>query len=225
MSSGTKLPLSVVQPAALKLRDMLRPACQRIEFAGSLRRAGAGDPLIGDIELVAISNPTRLQFGVAASRQTSALESLLGEMIEQGAIRRWPVDLARAAWGDKYKKFWIKVGDTQVQVDLFLADVQNWGAIFAIRTGSQGFSRALVTHIRYKTPYVQEDGYLRRQADGVIVPVPEEEDYFRLAGVKWIAAVKRTWPGALVTLPSAEGQGADLGDGGQDKAQRQLRMF
>jgi DNA polymerase/3'-5' exonuclease PolX len=70
--------------------------------------------------------------------------------------------------------------------------VDNWGAIFAIRTGPSDFSKALVTHIKYRTPYRQVDSALVRQFSGEVVPVPEEADYFRLAGLPWIAPERRT---------------------------------
>lgn len=219
MSSGDKFPLSLVSPVALKLRDMLAGTCDRIEFAGSLRRAGAGDPLLGDVELVAIPRRMRPRFGVAAAQQKTDLDALLDDIIAQQLIRRWPVELARPAWGERYKKFWLALGERWLQVDLFLPERDNFGAIFTLRTGAQAFSKALVTHIRYKTAYVQEDGYLRRQADGAIVPVPEEQDYFERAGVQWISPVKRTGPEALsivdrpaesVTAPQPSGQDRQL---------------
>ena len=183
MSSGDKFPLSIAGPVALKLSDMLAGACDRIEFAGSLRRAGAGDPLIGDVELVAIPRSLRPRFGVAATQQKNDLDALLDDLIAQQMIQRYPVELARPAWGERYKKFWLPVGERWLQVDLFLPDRDNFGAIFTLRTGSQAFSKALVTHIKYQTPYMQDDGYLRLIADGAIVPTPEEQDYFERSGV------------------------------------------
>ena len=59
-------------------------------------------------------------------------------------------------------------------------------------TGPDGFSKALVTHIKYKTPYQQRDGVLVRQVSGEVVPVREEKEYFRLAGVPWIAPEQRS---------------------------------
>jgi DNA polymerase/3'-5' exonuclease PolX len=41
-------------------------------------------------------------------------------------------------------------------------------------------------------PYRQHDGVLVRQVSGEVVPVPEEADYFHLAGVPWIAPEQRT---------------------------------
>lgn len=191
MSSGERLPLAIVTPVAVKLRDTLAQACVRIEIAGSVRRQV---PTISDIELVAIPLARRLEFGVPAERQVNALEMQLAELIDAGAIRRWPVDLARAAWGPKYKKFWLPLGQHWLQVDLYIVTRDNWGAQLVIRTGPQPFSKALVTHIRHKTPFVQDDGFLRVQVSGDIVPVPEETDYFAAVGVQWLEPVQRQGP-------------------------------
>lgn len=220
--SGGKLPLSVVQPVAQRLRDRLAAGCERIEFAGSLRRAGLGDPLLGDLELVAIPQTGRLQFGIPAERQVNALEAILLDLIAQGVIRRLPVELARPAWGPRYKKFWAPVDREWLQVDLFLADRANWGAIFTIRTGSDAFSRALVTHIRYKTPYVQDDGYLRVQASSEVVPVPEEADYFAAAGVQWVEPVTRNGPADVVPIRNCPVEGDQVPRRDQ---QQQLTLF
>ena len=47
----TKRPYSQVLPIAESLVEKLRPACERIEIAGSLRREKA---MVGDIEIVAV---------------------------------------------------------------------------------------------------------------------------------------------------------------------------
>lgn len=51
MSNNTKLPIKDILPIAQTLVERLRPFCQRIEIAGSLRRKR---PMIGDIEIFAI---------------------------------------------------------------------------------------------------------------------------------------------------------------------------
>jgi len=222
MSSGQRLKLGEVWGKAVELRDLLSPSCDQIEIAGSLRRAaGVVDTLIGDIELVAIPKKTPLVFGVPADRQRNSLESLLLEMIGRDVIRRDPPDLAVYAWGPKYKKLWIPVSGVWFQVDLFLADEKNYSAIYTIRTGPQEFSRALVTHIRYKTPYMQEEGYLRLKANGEIVPVRTERDYFRLAGVKWIDPALRVDANSVQPAKSrpADDTSAPSGDA------KQLGMF
>lgn len=195
MSSGKKLPVGQVYPTAVKLRDLLGMACERIEFAGSLRRAGGeAAVLIGDLELVAVPQPLRLRFGVPADRQKNALESLLADLVGQQAIRRWPVDLAKQAWGERYKKFWIPVAGEWFQVDLFIADQDNFGSIFTIRTGPAMFMQAFMAQINRVGIYQQTEGYLTSIQSGEIVPVPSERDYFARAGVKWVEPEKRIGP-------------------------------
>jgi DNA polymerase/3'-5' exonuclease PolX len=51
MSAAVKFPYPVVLPIAGRIVEALRPYCERIEIAGSLRRE---KPMVGDIEIVAI---------------------------------------------------------------------------------------------------------------------------------------------------------------------------
>ena len=193
-ATKTAIPLDVARRAAERLVTTLAPACARIEIAGSIRR---GKPEVGDIELVAIPSvieTTQLDlFGeVRAVERRNLLDEELERLIEMRAISRTPPDGARAAWGEHYKKMWIAAGGQVVQVDLFLAQEENWGAIYCIRTGPAAFSQALVTHFKLRTPYRQQDGALVVEATGEVVPVPEEADYFRLAGVPAIEPTERS---------------------------------
>jgi DNA polymerase/3'-5' exonuclease PolX len=184
MSAGPKLPLDKAEQVASKLQATFAPACDRLAVAGSIRR---GVPEVGDVELVAIPNH---QNGI--DRLTLRLNALVEE---QKIYRSVPPGIRnRPAWGDRYKKFWCWTNDVYgwVQVDLFITTPESWGAILAIRTGPSDFSKALVTHIKYRTPYRQEEGVLVRQVSGEVVPVPEEKDYFRLAGLPWIEPPRRT---------------------------------
>ena len=184
MSTGAKLPLDKAERMASKLQAALAPACDRLAVAGSIRRRV---PEVGDIELVAIPNH---QTGI--DRLTLRLNALVEE---QKIYRAVPPGIRnRPAWGERYKKFWCWTNDVYswVQVDLFITTPDSWGAILAIRTGPSEFSKALVTHIKYKTPYRQEEGVLVRQYSGEIVPAPEEEEYFRLAGLPWIEPERRS---------------------------------
>jgi DNA polymerase/3'-5' exonuclease PolX len=192
---STGLPLAYADRLAAMLVERLAPGCARIEVAGSVRRRKEA---VKDIELVCI--PKR--------DPTNRLETLLNVLLTtcDRPIFRSRRDLLTAMgrpvdngpdvrrWGERYRRFYLWGNDRYgvVAVDLFLATVDNWGAIFAIRTGPDDFSKALVTHIKYKTPYRQRDGVLVRQFSGEVVPVREEKDYFRLAGMPWIEPERRT---------------------------------
>ena len=197
MSTGVKVPWDVGQQVANRLAEALSAWCARLEIAGSLRR---GKPEVGDIELVAIplveEQVQRDLFGEVVERTTENLLFLeLDALMAGGAIAADPPspDLKRA-WGEKYRKFWLLINDRWglIQVDLFLTTPEAWGAIFTLRTGPADFSEALVTHFKYHTPYRQQGGALVRQDTGAVVPVPEEADYFRLAGLPFITPVRRS---------------------------------
>jgi DNA polymerase/3'-5' exonuclease PolX len=195
VSAGHALPLAYAERLAALLVERLAPGCARIEVAGSIRRHSA---TVKDVELVCIPKRTsvnRLEMLLNVLLTTNDrpifrsrrdLLTAMGRPVDDGPdVRRW---------GERYKRFCLWANDRYgiVAVDLFLATVDNWGAILAIRTGPDAFSKALVTHIKYRTPYRQRDGVLVRQTSGEVVPVPEEREYFRLAGVPWIAPEQRT---------------------------------
>lgn len=196
MSTGTKIGLDTARETARALVAALGDTCERIEIAGSIRR---GKPEVGDIEIVAIPRYDDVEIGgqldlfaPPRTARVNLLTARLDTLLEAGTLTRTPPDgLTRPAWGEKYKKLWVKLAaGGWLQVDLFITEVNNWGAILTIRTGPADFSEALVTRIKHDTPYRQQEGYLR-DVYGAIVPVLTEQDYFRLAGVAWVDPDKR----------------------------------
>jgi hypothetical protein len=108
-------------------------------------------------------------------------------------------------WGPRYKRFYVyyflaasrqkdRPHDLRgvVPVDLFITTSDSWGSIMTIRTGPSDFSKALVTHLKYQTPYRQQDGGAVLKATGRVVATPSEEDYFRLAGIPYLPPARRT---------------------------------
>lgn len=199
--SKSALPYTTAKALADDLVKQLAPFCERIEIAGSIRRQ---KEVIGDIELVAIPRTETMMgqldlFGGQTSGMTvSRLDGALDQLVRQGAITNTvPFVLkktAMPAWGEKYKKYWFYHDHEWVQVDLFIATPEQWGAILCIRTGPREFSQALVAYIRTETPYEQGEGYLKRKDTGAIVATPEEEDYFEAARVAYLVPRNRTVP-------------------------------
>ncbi len=170
-----KVPLQDALMFAQTLRELLEPACERIEIAGSIRRR---KPEVGDIELVAIPKPTTDLLG-NLEYQTSRIIARLVELARQFSKR-----------GEWYAQF----GFAGLQVDLFMTTPDKWGCIYMIRTGPAGFSRRMMTkrsqgglcpdHLRFK------DG---RLWDGdEALETPEEEDVFAHLGVSWLDPIERT---------------------------------
>lgn len=204
-------PLRVLSSVAEHLARILAPACARIEVAGSIRRLR---PEVADIELVAIPKiesyvkPVPGLFGEDQGEEAehnflwAALEGL-GDRVQW--IRR----------GEKARAFWypLEEGGGQVQVDLYTACPENWGLILLIRTGSDKFSRDIVTRLaRARRPSFE--GWVRdasrtppknitpqgmpewsdaEKARMHVLPTPEESDVFRLALCGQVEPANRSW--------------------------------
>lgn len=178
MSDTTKRPYTQVYAIAEQLKQRLAPACHRIELAGSLRRQR---PLVGDIEIVAIPIIELDLFGQPTG--PSHVDILLSG---------WPVEFIKD--GPKYKQFiFTTKRDECYQVDLFLQSPDTWGINYMIRTGSQSFSRQMVTQ-KSKGGLMPSDlkvsgGRVWRGAEAL--DTPEETDVFGLWGMEFVAPGER----------------------------------
>lgn len=167
---------------ALKLADdfrtVLATGCERIEIAGSLRRAKEE---VGDIELVAIPKvePVTGLFGEAVAQR-----SILDEIISTHYVLQK---------GDqKYKQ--INLGE--IVCDLYIATPETWGVIYLIRTGCAEFAKWMVTERQKDGALpsflkVHEGRIWSKSHPGYALPSPEEEDVFTIYGLQWIPPEER----------------------------------
>lgn len=169
------MPLKEARAKAQAIVDFIKPYCERIEIAGSIRR---GKDWIGDIEIVCIPEtdtryvPTdlfRKPLGKDRKERTPEFLSTAGALI----AKKVKGDLVKG----RYVQFKTKEGDT---VDLFMATPENWGYIFAIRTGSVDFSKMIAGRWK-QLGYAGQDGMLTKL--GKPIPVPEESDLFDRLGL------------------------------------------
>lgn len=183
-SAKTKVPLEIAERFASSLKDLLEPACERIEIAGSIRRRQTE---VGDIELVAIPKPTSNLLG-DQEYQTSRIINWIWEKSPPGIKYEPEVKLF-----SKLGKFYAQFTWAGMQVDLFMTTPDKWGCIYMIRTGSAGFSRQMMTkrsqggfcpdHLCFK------DGRLWNGDE--VLDTPEEEDVFAHLGVSWLDPTER----------------------------------
>ena len=179
------------------LLEKFRPVCMRIEIKGSVCR-GKEEPK--DIELLAIPDLSpvprgKLEFGKPILKvYKTRLDAMVEEMEQAG------VCIIRSG-GEKYKKLWMI--RENVQVDLFLVTPPaQWGVQSVIRTGPSDFSHWMVTRKSrggaLPDEYIMADGAVGKRVrtskgesrEGVI-PMPEEADFFRLCGMKWVEPRER----------------------------------
>ncbi len=152
---------------ALAAVEQLRPHCERIEIAGSIRRQKIE---VKDIEIVLIPKP--YETGLFASGVATV-------------INQWPK--VKGGLPCRYTQRILPQG---IAADIFFATPDNWGLILAIRTGSAAYSHTVLATGWVKAGYKSIDGMLTR--DGLEVTVPEEVDLFDLIGIPMVPPEERS---------------------------------
>src|SRR5438067_1158328 len=191
--SKTQRPLPDAERIAAAIVADLAPSCARIQVAGSVRQR---KEVVGDIELVAIPRyaPAGL-FGDCTA-------NLLWEHLHAG-------DAYRFTKGDhpagRYYQLALPL-HAGVQLDLFLAQPDNWGLTLLVRTGSAAFSTAMLARwkrlhgIRRALPGSVAGRLVTR--DCRVVPTPEEVTVFQLLGMQPVLPERRSgeqWWGRILS--------------------------
>jgi hypothetical protein len=205
MADGPKMQAERAMLLANAILGRLAPAAQRIAIAGSLRRR---NQWVSDIELVAIPKIEPDPAAGLFSPPTSALDRVLNQCVADQKLM--PIKN-----GDRYKQFFILTATGKPKLDLFVGNPDNWGYLLAIRTGPADYSRHIVTQ-RAKGGAMRDDilcrgGFVWRAVapneappgpstatviDGVVhvlVPVPEESDFFALVDGGYVEPEKRRY--------------------------------
>lgn len=167
-----KVELAQARKLALEIRRHIRPALDRCEVAGSIRR---GKPQVGDIELCGIpADPQRL----------CRLLAEVGQPIKPGCPGREPWPLKPGA---KYMRLWLP--QLGCNLDLFLANPHNWGGIYLMRTGSgadskgnawMGFVPGCFSRWKQLSGGGRMLGGQPQLPSGEVLSVPEEAALFQL---------------------------------------------
>ncbi len=154
--------LAEAEKIANNVKELLAPHCERIEIAGSIRRKS---PEVNDIEVVAIPKPYDI----------GLFESGIATVVKQ-----W-----KKVKGELPCKYTQRMLPEGIKLDLFFAEPDNWGYIYAIRTGNADYSHCILAGAWTYRGFKGKDGYLYKK--GQKISIPEEEDLFRLIGVRYVA--------------------------------------
>jgi len=194
--SVERFALGFMEKEAQKVKEFLAPHCERIEIAGSIRRK---KPQIKDIEIVCI--PKKIVAGLfydetivhpAFIEAVNRLPKIKGEPTGKYTQRTWralaPNIFSISHGGPDF------IG-VCINVDIFIATPENWGLIYALRTGPADFAHYKILKAVSESGYFMRDGYLRRTEAGPqfcdLAPVPEEEIFFAKIGLPWIEPEER----------------------------------
>lgn len=169
--------LQKAREIAEKLLQAVSKSSLKAEIAGSIRRKKLE---VKDIEIVAI-----------ISNYDSLFEDLskFGRFIKPGVpdIIDWPPKK-----GSKYVRMFL---NEEIKLDLFIANEDNWGALFCMRTGSatnakgntfQGFVPKMFSMWKKISNGGKMVNCQPTYPDGTSVKVPTEELFFDLCGVEWV---------------------------------------
>jgi len=170
-------PAEVARAVARKIAEELRPACDRIEIAGSLRR---GNLAVHDIDLALLPKTSADEFSLGGSTQ---LEELLEHLVERGS-------LASVRGRDKVKCF--VATKTGIPVDLYVARPETWATLLLIRTGSKEHNIKLAQRAKELGMRLRASGDGIEDDQGNLLKVSAEEDAFRILGLPYLAPEDRS---------------------------------
>lgn len=180
------------------LIEQMRPFCERVEIAGSIRRE---KPEVKDIEIVAIPKYEQMPI----EEQVRDLFSSPPRMGAANMLHFWAMKLSTIRWikpgtsdivdwqPKPDGKYWRGLVDNEIKLDLFIAQPNNFGIIYLIRTGPASWSQRLVTRKKFgglmPEGFCVKDGFLWENTDKVLTH--EETDVFRVLGIDWISPTQR----------------------------------
>lgn len=177
-----KIDLSEARKVANSVLRHIKPALDRGELAGSIRRQKT---VVGDIEIVAIP-----------ANQDNLVKLLqdVGQTIKPGVPGVVP-------WTPRPNSRYIRVRLTQgMNLDLFLANPNNWGGLFLMRTGSgagadgnpfNGFTPAVFKRWKRLSGGGRMTEAMPTMPTGEQLWVPEEADFFDLLEMDFVPPEQR----------------------------------
>ena len=169
MSSEKKIKYEIALRQAQYVVAQLQPYCDRIEVAGSIRRECPG---VGDIEVVCIPKVD--------------MTGLFNDIPQRNADFCQAVDSWDKINGQAAGKYMQRILPSGINLDIFTATADNWGLIFAIRTGSAIYSHNVLARRWVSLGYKSVDGELRKYNDyDNPIALPEEKDLFDLLGIHY----------------------------------------
>lgn len=176
ISNRERIPYAIALATAELCISILKPYCERIEIAGSIRRKRQE---VKDIEIVCIP-------------LAEAEKDLFGDTVMvpvNGFIKS--VNNWEKIKGEPTGKYTQRILPNTIILDLFMTTKENWGYIYAIRTGSAEYSHHVLGHNWSKMGYEGKGGLFK---DGNKVEIFEEEVLFKLCGIPFVPPEEREYP-------------------------------
>jgi DNA polymerase (family 10) len=186
MSDKKKYPRAEALAVAKEFCDFLKPYCERLIVAGSLRRR---KEMVGDVEILYVSKFTTEADGLFDSKQVSLVDRELDRLLKFRVIAKRRNVNGSEMWGDK-NKLAMHVG-TNIPVDFFRATEANWFNYLVCRTGGAENNTLIAVAAQAKRWKWNPYGVGFTDERGQLVPVKSERDVFELAGLPYKEPLER----------------------------------
>lgn len=176
-----KFPRAAALSVARELCILLRPACDQIIVAGSLRRM---KPEVGDVEILFIPKEYTEPDGLFDQVKRFRSDQILETCLQNGLLAKRKSSAGSDSWGPK-NKLAIHC-ETGIPVDLFHATHRNWFNYLVCRTGSSQNNIRIASEAKNKGwkwhPY--DSGFTDNH--GNPVTVHSESEVFSLLGLPYL---------------------------------------
>lgn len=169
--------LDTASQIAKTVLQRIQKVVDRVEIAGSIRRKKSS---VKDVELVVMTNNYE---------ELYKRLSRVGRFIKPGTpeIIDWEPKM-----NAKYVRMLLNEG---IKLDMFVANPDNWGALLCMRTGSAangegdsyaGFVPKMFSQWKRASGGGKMSQCQPMMPDGLLLSVPEEQDFFDLCNVRWV---------------------------------------
>jgi len=177
-----RFPYTLAHHVATAIVENLRPACERIKIAGSLRRRR---DMVHDIDMVLIPRLERVQapqrgfFADTDTVEQRAIDRVLTDLQDAGRI----TDLALSG---KIVRF--VATKSGIPIDLYLAKESTWATILLIRTGSKEHNIRLAQEARKRGLILKADGtgLINPRTGAPVGAFREEGHLFKFLGRRYV---------------------------------------
>jgi DNA polymerase (family 10) len=182
MSDKQKWPWSMAMPVAEELVELLKPCCERIAIAGSLRRL---KPMVGDVEILFVPRMSERPDGLFDKKIVSVAHEVIEQKLKEGFFAKRPSKIGVFTWGES-NKLAIHT-PSGIPVDLFSVPAANWWVSLVVRTGSKETNLRLTTGANKlnRTLHAYGCGVTDRMT-GQTTAATSEEHVFELCGVPYL---------------------------------------
>ncbi len=180
MSDKPKFPRKEAIEAGLEIVELLKPFCDRIAIAGSIRR---GKEQVGDIEILFSPKKGVHRVDLLTVAESPQTDAIICAMLADRILAKRPNKLGNFTWGPKN----MLAIDTLsgIPVDLFSAELRCWWVALVIRTGGKETNLELTTTALKQQTRLHAYGGIERLETGEMIYPQSEEEVFRLCGVTY----------------------------------------